>query len=146
MKNSTTLLFAFGLALLLTGCFQHTYTIGAGAPDGELVYKQWHHHWLFGLIRPKLQDRVDVAKECSSDDATIHERVSFLNGVIDVLIGIIYSPTTVTITCGNGVEADVELSVEDIEETVGDARFLRAVEDLAPERLSEVEAALADRR
>ncbi len=130
------------LTLVLGACFQHTYTVGAGAPDGEIVYKNWHHHWLFGTIRPKLQKELDVEKFCPSGNATIHEEVSFLNGLIDVLIGIIYSPTTVEIRCDNGERASLELSDDDVIAIVTDPLFLDVVTELAPERLEETRLAL----
>lgn len=124
--------------LPLAGCFQHTFTIGAGAPDGELVYKAWHHHWLFGLIRPEYQEDVLVSKLCPSGNATIHKETTFLNGLVDVLIGFIYSPTTVTITCDDGSMASFELSSEDVAAIVTDPLFLELIQESAPERLAEV--------
>lgn len=143
MKNTSAMFTATVLALLLGGCFQHTYDIGTGAPDGPVVYKHWHHHWLFGLIRPQLQKTLDVDKLCPSGNATIHQETSFVNGLIDVLIGVIYSPTTVTITCEDGTQTEVELTEEEVAEIVSDPRFVAWVEEVAPERLAEVRLAAA---
>ncbi len=134
------------LSLPIGGCFQHTYTIGKGGAHGEQVYKNWHHHWLFGLIRPKHQKTLDVAKLCPSGNATIHERVSFVNGLIDVLVGIVYSPTTVTILCDDGSRAELELDEQQVSQIVTDPRFLILVEELAPLRLAEARTALAQDR
>lgn len=131
------------VAFTLAGCFQHTFTVGDGAPTGEIVYKHWHHHWLFGLIRPTMQRDVALAKFCPSGNATIHEEVTFLNGLINGLIGVIYSPTTVTIQCDDGTMAEVELSGDDISALVHDPLFLQVVEDVVPERLAEARTALA---
>lgn len=141
--RSTSVVMLVVLALAAGGCFQHTFTLGEGAPDGALAYKAWHHHWLFGLIRPEFQEETVVAKLCPSGNATIHEETSFLNGLIDVLIGIIYSPTTVTITCADGSQTEVALESEDISAIVTDPLFLEIVEEQAPERVAEVDAALA---
>ena len=135
-----TLLLA--LCLPLAGCFQHTFTVGAGAPDGELVYKAWHHHWVFGLIQPEYQEDVLVSELCPSGNATILKETTFLNGLIDVLIGIIYSPTTVTITCDDGTQESIELDAEEVAEIVNDPLFLEIVAKQAPERVAEVQAAL----
>jgi len=135
-------------AMSLTGCLQHTYVVGAGVPGGEIVYKHWHHHWLFGLVRPKLQKTVDIDKLCPSGNAVIHQEVSFANGIVDVLTTFIYSPTTVTVTCdgGSGDEVStVELTEEDVLEIASDPRFQEVVRHLAPERLEEFEEALAAR-
>lgn len=143
MKRAVVALLALPLVLMLGSCFQHTFNVGTGAPQGDVVYKHWHHHWLFGLIQPKLQKVLHVDQYCPSGNATIHEEVSFVNGVIDVLIGIIYSPTTVTIRCENGTEAEIELTEEQSAALATDPAFLRIVEELAPERLEETRLALA---
>jgi len=142
-KRLTATILALFVVLTLAACFQHTFTVGEGAPTGEIVYKHWHHHWLFGLIRPKLQREVALAKFCPSGNATIHEEVTFLNGLIDVLIGVIYSPTTVTIQCDDGTMAELELSAEEVSALVHDPLFLQAVEEVAPDRLAEARTALA---
>lgn len=143
MRQTALVPLALILTLVLGACFQHTYTLGSGAPEGEIVYKNWHHHWLFGTIRPKLQKELDVERFCSSGNATIHEEVSFLNGLIDVLIGIVYSPTTVEIRCDNGETARLELTEEEVTAIATDPLFLEVVAELAPERLRETRLALS---
>jgi hypothetical protein len=141
MKALITVSSVLLVAVLVAGCMQHTFTVGTGAPDGRQVYKVWHHHWLFGLIRPEHQKNVDVPELCPSGNATIYEKTSFLNGLIDVLVGIVYSPTTVTILCEDGTQAAVELSEEEVAEVVHDPLFLEVVAELAPDRIAEVQAA-----
>jgi hypothetical protein len=131
----------FAICLLLGGCSQHTYTLGAGAPDGAVVYKAWHHHWLFRLIRPEFQKEVLVSEVCPSGQATIHEETTFLNGLIDVLIGFVYSPTTVTVTCGDGSKKTLELSEEEVAEILHDPLFLEIVAEHLPARLAEAREA-----
>lgn len=128
------------LALISTGCFKHTYHVGLGAPDGEIVYNHWHHHWLFGLIGGEAVDQViDLDKLCPSGNATIHEEVTFLNGLVDVLIGIIYSPTTVTIRCDSSPEhVQIELSPQQLQQIVYSQAFRQRVELLLPSRLEDV--------
>ncbi|MDH3522629.1 MAG: Bor family protein [Acidobacteriota bacterium] len=148
MKKLSTLLTVAALVLPLGACMQHTYVLGAGTLDDEIVYKHWHHHWLFGLIRPQLQEKVDIDKLCPSGDAVIHQEASFANGIIDWLTFFIYSPTTVTVTCAGGegdAMAAVELSADEVMAIASDPRFHEAVRHLAPQRLDELEAALADR-
>jgi hypothetical protein len=151
MKKTFAFLATMVLALAVTGCFQHTYVVGAGTPvdevtgipDAPVVYKHWHHHWLFGLIRPKLQKQMTLEDFCPSGNATIHEEVSFVNGVVDVLIGIIYSPTTVTVYCDDGSKAEVEVTEEKVARLIADPLFLSVVEEVLPDRLSEARAALS---
>ncbi len=140
------ILAALALALTLTGCLQHTVKIGTGAPEGALVYKNWHHHWLFGLIRPQHQEELDLADYCPSGNATLHEETSFVNGLVDALTWFIYSPTTVTILCDDGTEAEIAMSAADVTRVIRDPRFPELVADVAPNRLAEVGAALGDLR
>jgi hypothetical protein len=102
---------------------------------------RWHHHWLFGLIRPEYQEKVLVTMVCPSGNATIHKETTFLNGLIDVLIGFIYSPTTVTITCDDGSQSPIELSSDEVSEIVNDPLFLEVVAEEVPERLEDLYAA-----
>ena len=77
----------------LAGCFQHTYTVGAGAPTEPVAYSQWRHHWIAGLISPGHE--MDVQEVCPSGNATIHQEQTFLNGLVAVLTTGIYVPRTV---------------------------------------------------
>ncbi len=141
------ILVASALGLTLTGCLQHTFSIGTGAPeDGAMVYKNWHHHWLFGLIRPTHQEKIDLADYCPSGNATLHEETSFVNGLVDALTWFIYSPTTVTILCDDGSETEIALSPDDVFRVVHDPRFPELVADVAPARLAKAEAALENLR
>ena len=143
MWNRTKSVLVFTLVLVcivgLSGCFRHNFTVGAGAPDGKEIYRHWHHHWIFGLVG---EQNLDIATLCPSGNATIHEETTFLNGVIDVLIGIIYSPTTVTVRCDDGVTAEIELDEEVIDRIAADPIFAVMVAELVPERLGEVQVAL----
>jgi hypothetical protein len=132
------ILVALGL-LFLAGCFKHTFTVGTGAESGKVVYHHWHHHWLFGIIG---EENLNMAEICPSGNATIHSEMSFLNGIVDLLIGFIYSPTTVTIRCDDGTQTEVELNEEQVSRLVTDPRFLSLVGELVPERLAEAEAAV----
>lgn len=142
MRRIMTLLAILTLVVSSAACFKHTYTVGTGAPEGEIVYRHWHHHWLFGLIRPELQKQLDVEALCPSGNATIHQEQSFANGLVAALIGFIYSPTTVTIQCEGGEMAEVTLSAETVAAITLDPLFLDYLREVAPERLAEAQAAL----
>jgi hypothetical protein len=114
---------------------KHTFTVGRGAPGGEVVYQHWHHHWIFGLIG---DENVDISKLCPSGNATIHEETDFLNGLVAAFVGGIYNPTTVTVRCEGGGMSEIQLSADDVHAIVTDERFVDLVEELAPERLLEV--------
>jgi hypothetical protein len=147
MKKLSALSLVAAFALPLVGCMQHTYVAGARTPADEIVYKHWHHHWLFGLIRPKMQEQVDIDKLCPTGNAVIYQEVSFANGIVDILTAFIYSPTTVTVTCDAGARAAMAtatLTEDEVLEIASDPRFREAVEQLAPERLEELDRALAE--
>jgi hypothetical protein len=96
MRTKTMVLGLLAVMVLATGCFHHSYTVGNGAPNGRVVYSKWHSHWLFAIIG---EDKVDVSKLCPSGNATVRNDVTFINGLIGVLIGIVYYPTTVEVFC-----------------------------------------------
>lgn len=87
------------LALLCGACMHHSYTVGGGAPNGRVVYERWHAHWLFGIIG---EDNVDVNAVCPSGNATVRNDITFVNGLIGALVGVIYYPTTVVVYCADG--------------------------------------------
>ena len=145
LTMATTLI----LALALTGCLQHTYVLGDGAPTGEVVYRHWHHHWLFGLIRPKLQRELDIDRLCPSGNAVVRQKTSVANGLVDALTGFIYTPTTVTVVCQLGDAATavgtVELTAEEALRVAASPDFRQVVREIAPDRLGELDAALEAR-
>jgi hypothetical protein len=143
MRRTVTLLTVLVLGIGASACLQHTYAVGTGAPDGEVVYSHWHHHWLFALIRPELQEQLDIAELCPTGNATIHQEVTFANGLVDVLTWFIYTPTTVTVQCESGESRDVELSEEAVARITSDPRFLEFIAEVAPERLEEARLRLA---
>ena len=132
------------LVVLLTSvaCYEHTYTVGAGAPSGPVVYDVWRHHWLGGLIDP--DQEVEINEMCPSGDATVHEEWTFLNGLVTALTGAIYSPTTVTVRCRRGGRAELRLSSEDVKRIASSDAFLERVGVALPNRADDVREALAD--
>ena len=122
-----------GAVVALAGCFEHTVTVGAGAPTGRVVYDEWKHHWLGGLIDPGQE--LELREVCPSGNATIHNEMSFLNGLVNGLTAGIYAPTTLTVRCDTGRDAEFGLDAEDVAEIVSDAAFLEWVDAVAPELL-----------
>lgn len=130
---------ALTLALVLGACYEHTYTTGTGAPNGRVVYDQWRHHWLGGLISP--EQELELRDVCPSGNATIHQEVTFLNGLIAGLTVGIYEPSTVEVRCADGRRSDLEFSADEVEGLVMDPAFLEWVEATLPERLQDVRSA-----
>ena len=119
----------------VAGCYQHTFTIGDGAPAAPVVDEEWHHHWLWGLISP--DNELRLRDECSSGNATIEAEESFLNGLVAVLTGGIYSPTTVRVRCAGGM-ASLDLAPAELARVVSAPQFLAWVRVAKPQDLERV--------
>ncbi len=130
---------AMGLIVVVTGCFEHTYTVGAGAPAGPVVYGEWQSHWLLGLTGHRTHE---LGELCPSGNATIHDEWTFLNGLVAVLTTGIYAPTTVTIRCSTGQSAQLQLSRKEIASIVTAPAFRERLETVLPGRLREVESGI----
>ena len=130
--------FTLVMLLFTAACYEHTYTAGAGAPHAPVVYERWHDHWLGGLISP--DQEIELLDMCPSGNATIHEEVSFLNGLVGALTGEIYAPTTVEVRCDNR-SADLGFSAADVERIVSSPEFVAWVAATAPGMLEQVQEA-----
>lgn len=125
------------MMVAVAGCYEHTYTVGAGAPVGPVVYDEWHHHWLGGLIGER---NMEIRDYCPSGNATVHNEQSFLNGLVSGLTAGIYAPTTVRIQCaGASGGRDLELDRGEVMTILGSEVFLERVQTLLPERFLEAE-------
>ncbi|GEM_PF-657448 len=88
-------------ALAAVGCYKHSYTVGSGGNlNADPKYSNgFESHWFFGIIG---ESEVDIKQVCPSGNATIKDRISFLNGLIGAFIGIVWHPSTVEVYCGEG--------------------------------------------
>ena len=125
------------VVMATTACYEHTFTVGQGAPTGPVVYSEWHNSWLGGLIGER---NIDVETVCPSGNATIHDEQSFLNGLVAVLTAGIYTPTEVKIRCDSGRSVDIRLDEGEVMSILRAPAFRDRVEHLLPERLVDVEA------
>lgn len=128
-----------GLVLVVVGCYEHTYTVGGGAPTAPVAYGEWAHHWLGGLIGERTHALSEV---CPSGNATIHDEQTFLNGLVSVLTSRIYTPTKVTIRCDTGRRVQLELSRKEIISILTSPAFRDRLETLLQGRLREVDSGL----
>jgi len=133
------LVLALAMVFVLTSCFKHTFTTDGGASSGKTVYSEWHSHWLFGIIG---DETVNVKKYCPSGKATIHEEITFVNGLIGALVGVVYYPTSVEIKCKGGKHAQIDLTKEQVAKIVAHPDFLYFVENVAPEKMDEALAVI----
>jgi hypothetical protein len=134
-----TTLVCIALMVALAGCYEHTFTVGAGAPYAPVVEDEWQNFWLGGLIG---HYRLDVERLCPTGDATIETKQTFLNGLVSALTSGIYTPTTVKVRCRTGRRADLGLSAQDVRILVGDPAFLDWVGQDMPELLDEATSAV----
>ncbi|HPQ71686.1 MAG TPA: hypothetical protein PKW95_21355 [bacterium] len=141
MKKVMILVLALAMLFVVTGCFKHTFTVGKGGDGGKMVYEKWHSHWLFGIIG---DENVNVKKLCPSGNATIHEEITFVNGLIGAFVGLVYYPTSVEIECAGGGRAEIELNADQVAQIVSDPDFLYFVEDVAPEKMADAQTATAN--
>jgi hypothetical protein len=140
------------VALMSLACHKHTFTVGAGGnTEGEAAYDKWESHWFFGIIG---DSEVDVAKICPSGNATIKDQQSFLNGLVAAFVGIVWSPTTVTVHCDSGKaeapgaesagrDVQIHLSANDVRRIAHDTRTMAWAERVSPRAAGELASALA---
>ena len=79
---------------LLAGCYHAT--IDTGLAPGHKTVEMWKHSWIYGLVPPSV---VEAQSECENGVAKVETQQSFLNGLVNVLTGGIYTPMTVIVTC-----------------------------------------------
>lgn len=110
------LILALPLVLVSTGCMRHEYVVGSGATKtAEPDLKKWNNHFLVGLVG---KNEVDVADRCPGGDAFVEEKTTFVNGLVRyvALGGLVYSPTTVSVWCGDSATAKVDTDTDTDEE------------------------------
>ena len=139
MKQMVRGVMTMGLLVSIAGCFEHTYTMGTGAPAGPVVYDEWQNQWLAGLIGDR---NLEVQQVCVSGNATVRDEQSFLNGLVSVLTGGIYTPTTVTIRCDSGRSVDLELDEGELMTILESPILMDVIEEQMPERLAEAQEGL----
>ncbi|MDD4777012.1 MAG: Bor family protein [Fermentimonas sp.] len=87
----TAVLFA---ALLMSSCYSYTTVVGDGAQGNQQISK-WNHYLIGGLAPIGVSDPAVLAG--GAQDYTVKTEMSFVNGIVNLLTGGIYSPTTTTI-------------------------------------------------
>jgi len=94
-KNFLKVTFIIGVTVLMSSCYTMTATIGKGPQTGEKVVA--HNHYLINGLAPI--STVDVKSLTgNAKDYSITISHSFIDGILAMITGSIYTPTTVTIT------------------------------------------------
>ncbi len=86
---------AFVSSLLMTSCYSYTSVVGNGAQGNSSVTKA-NHYLIGGLVSVGASDSKAMAG--GAKDYTVHTRQTFLDGLLMVITGGIYTPTTTTVT------------------------------------------------
>lgn len=84
--------------LLAVGCYNARITTGL-APSNHTIEEKWAPSWIFGGVSPPL---LEAASQCPNGVAMVHTRHSFLNMLVAVLTGGIYTPMHIIVTCAEG--------------------------------------------
>jgi hypothetical protein len=92
------------LGLLFSGARYHTTVETPAAPSTPVIEKEWTASWIAGLVP---SDPVEAASECPNGVSRVETRHSLLNMVANVLTFGIYTPMTITVTCGTGRRAEL---------------------------------------
>ena len=94
-KGLLKLSFIFAVAILMTSCYTFTATVGNGPQTGAKVVA--HNHYLIdGLAPISTANTKELAGDAKNYSITVSH--SFVDGLLMLITGGIYTPTTVTIT------------------------------------------------
>ena len=143
IRSLGTLFVVAAVASSLAGCMKHSYTVGTGGNTSrDPSYGKWHSHFLFGIIGEK---DVAVREICPSGNGTVKDEVSFVNGLVGALVGVIYYPSTVEVFCSDngGKAATVTLSPATMRNIARDPLTHGAVEGIDPAKARELAEANA---
>jgi hypothetical protein len=90
-----------GVVLLAgSGCYSTHVTNGKAAASPSMQYDgAWHHGFVIGLV--EVSGPYNLKEICPNGWAEIQTKTSFLNGLVNAVVGI-YNPQTVTIRCAEG--------------------------------------------
>jgi hypothetical protein len=145
MKSNRILITVVTAAVVITGCFKHSFTVGNGGGDTNrpATNTQKMGHYFFGLIG---EDNIDVKSVCPSGNATIKDQHTFVDLLIGSIIGIIYHPTTVEIWCdeggGAGSTSSMVIPAETLRKLALDPRTMEFVKGVSEDRAAELSAAI----
>jgi hypothetical protein len=94
-KKLLKLTLVAAVAMAMTSCYTMTSTVGNGPQTGTKVVG--HNHYLIGGLAPiSTADTKALAGDAKDYSITVSH--SFVDGLLNLLTGGLYSPTTVTVT------------------------------------------------
>lgn len=83
------------VALAMTSCYTHQYSIGTGASTG-LTIKEKNHYLIYGLAPVKTSNPQEMAKGAKNFDVKTEH--TFVDGLLNAITFGLYNPTTTTVT------------------------------------------------
>src|SRR5207302_3243669 len=87
--------------IALEACYHATIETGL-TPSTVVIDKSWASGWLWGLVPPST---IETASKCPNGVAKVETKHSFLNQLVSGLLGGIYSPIAIKVTCAQGGRA-----------------------------------------
>ncbi|MDD4993099.1 MAG: Bor family protein [Paludibacter sp.] len=94
-KGLLKMSFIFAIAIMMTSCYTFTATVGNGPQTGTKVVA--HNHYLIEGLAP-ISTANTKALAGDAKDYSITVSHSFVDGLLSLITGGLYTPTTVTIT------------------------------------------------
>ena len=85
----------FAVAIMMTSCYTFTATVGKGPQSGTKIVA--HNHYLIEGLAP-ISTANTKALVGDAKDYSITISHSFIDGLLSLITGGLYTPTTVTIT------------------------------------------------
>jgi hypothetical protein len=82
------------LGISLTSCYTQSYNVGSGPKTGVTV-TQKNHYVVYGLAGIKTADPTKMAGDAKDYEVTTTH--SFIDGLLNLLTGGLYTPTTTTV-------------------------------------------------
>ena len=120
MNRVFSILIPVVLTALVPGCFSTTLRSGKPAePQPATVLdgvsaaefdERWHHGFVNGVA--EVDGNYNLRHICPNGWAEITTKESFLNGIVTVGTGLLYTPQSVTIRCAQGTTASTGKSVK----------------------------------
>jgi len=92
MKKLNILL--IGVLFSLTSCYSYTSVVGKGQQENKETTEK-NHYIFWGLVPVKVSDTKKMSE--GKKDYTIKHEQSFIDGLLSILTGGIYTPTTTTV-------------------------------------------------
>ena len=90
-KGLLKLAFVLGICCMMTSCYTYTATVGKGSQTGVEV-KKMNHYLVYGLAPISTANAKEMAGGAQDYEITVTH--TFVDGLINIITGGLYTPTT----------------------------------------------------